>query len=148
MSFLGTKILQRMNNTLYPETEQHYQKRVFSVFFTLLSNNTPKCIQSPLYGPTKHHYQKRVLWVFWNVLGIKTLKTCLFGVFEFLSYENTKTRAKHTIWKKRITLQKQVFWVFLSLLRRKTPKSKQKTLYGKRKGHSERDVYFFFFLHS
>ncbi len=51
-----------MNNTLYPETEQYYQKRVFSVFsFTLLSNNTPKCIQSPLYGPTKHHYQKRVL---------------------------------------------------------------------------------------
>ncbi len=29
LSFLGDKMLKRMNSTLYGETEQHYLKRVF-----------------------------------------------------------------------------------------------------------------------
>ncbi len=37
-SFLCTKRLRRINSTLYQETEQHYHKRVFLVFFTFLGS--------------------------------------------------------------------------------------------------------------
>ncbi len=32
LSFIDTKMLQRMNSTLYRETEQHCQKQVFGCF--------------------------------------------------------------------------------------------------------------------
>ncbi len=45
-SFLDTKMLKVMNNTLNWETEQHYQMRVFWVFFTFLVTKTPNCMQN------------------------------------------------------------------------------------------------------
>ncbi len=71
-SFLRTKTLKRMENTLYGESEQHDQKHVFWVFSCLVFTKTPKCLQNTLFGVTKGLYQKRVIWVFLSVLGNKT----------------------------------------------------------------------------
>ncbi len=71
-SFLRTKTLKRMENTLYGESEQHDQKHVFRVFSCLVFTKTPKCLQNTLFGVTKGLYQKRVIWVFLSVLGNKT----------------------------------------------------------------------------
>ncbi len=60
-SFLRTKTLKRMENTLYGESEQHDQKHVFRVFSCLVFTKTPKCLQNTLFGVTKGLYQKRVI---------------------------------------------------------------------------------------
>ncbi len=45
-SFLDTKMLNLMNNTLNSDTEQPYQMRVISVFFTFLVTKTPNCMRN------------------------------------------------------------------------------------------------------
>ncbi len=64
---------------------------------------------------------EKCVWVFLSVLGNKALKTraiTLHGnkatftknlhlnVFELIIYQNTKTHAKHALWRNRITLPK------------------------------------------
>ncbi len=92
-----------MHSPLYRKTKEHYEKRVFYFiffstkmlkrlnssqwrhrttlpepfffFFTFLSIETPKCIQSILYEETKGNYEK-----------------CVMSVFEFLRYQKAKKR--------------------------------------------------------
>ncbi len=63
-------------------------------------------------------------------MGIKLTFTnnLHLSVFELLMYQNAKTNAKHTLWRKRITLPKHVFIVYLIMLPIKTIKYMQRTL--------------------
>ncbi len=49
-----------MNSTLYGETEQYYQKRAFSVYFSVLGAITPKCMQSTQYGEGKRQMKRYI----------------------------------------------------------------------------------------
>ncbi len=91
--------------TTFPETCN-------SIVYGMSVTNTlkKKKIESTLYGKTKEHYEKDVFWVFLSYLRTKRVNTY-------------KTPFMNIITKKLI------FLVFLSLLRRKTPKCTQSTLY-------------------
>ncbi len=74
-SFLRTKTLKRMENTLYGESEQHDQKHVFWIFFFLVFIKTPKCLQKhPIWGNERTLPETCHLSVL-SVLGNKTLNS-------------------------------------------------------------------------
>ncbi len=54
LSFFRTKRLKQYN-TLYRETEQHYQKMCFFIVLRLLGNKTPKSMIITRYGETKRY---------------------------------------------------------------------------------------------
>ncbi len=71
-------------------------------------------------------------------MGIKTTftKSLPLCVFELLTYLNAKTYAKLPLWRKRITLSKNKYFVFFfSILRRKIEKKNafKEPYMGKRK---------------
>ncbi len=92
---------------------------------------TLKCIQRLLYEDIKLPYQKSVFWKFFSVLGNKTINNK-----EITLYENRKQIAENVFFlcftKKNANLlisrnkkkhyQKNIFWVFLSLLPTKNAK--------------------------
>ncbi len=69
------------------------------------------------------YLKEHIFSMFMNVLSTKRLreckapymekqndltKTCIFGVFELVMYQNAKTHAKHPLWGNRTTLSKNV----------------------------------------
>ncbi len=80
---ISTKKLKCMPITLYGETERHYQKRVFFLLFLrVLSTKRLKCIERALFWNAEEHYQKQLYF---------------FCVFEYLTYQNHRTHAKHPV---------------------------------------------------
>ncbi len=79
-------------------------------------------MECSLHGKTKYHYQKSVY------LRTKTLKNIQTP---FMEKQNIITRNKYS---------KCVFFFFLSLMRTKTPKFMQSTLYAEPKRHYEKYV--------
>ncbi len=140
-------MLKLMNNNLNWETEQHYQMRVFWVFFffTFLAKPQIACETSFMWE--KNDITRSVFWVFLSVLGNKALKrraiilhwkkkqllprTCLEVFFSSLYTKSLKKRMQNTpLWRSRITLPKnKCFWVFFIMLPIKTLKYMQRSLY-------------------
>ncbi len=54
LSFIDTEMLQRMNSTLYRETEQHYQKQVFGCFSNYYVPKRQNVWKNTPYKKRKH----------------------------------------------------------------------------------------------
>ncbi len=87
----------------------------FQCFSSVLGTKMLKCIKYTLCWNIKQYYQKHDFFC-----------VC-FLVFN----EDAKIHAKYPLWRNRIALPKTCISVFSSLLRTKTPRWMQSTLYGK-----------------
>ncbi len=73
-----------MQNTLYGETEEHYQKHAFWVFLIMLPIKTLKYMQKTLFLGNE-----------------RTLReTCIMSVFKFIKYEKAKSHKLHSLLRK------------------------------------------------
>ncbi len=127
--FLSTRTPKHIESTLYGVTK-HYQKRVISVFLSILDTKMLKTMGNSPYSKPKH-YQNRPFWVFLSFLLYKHFNVCKTS---FMEKQNKITK-------------KRVFWVFLSRIGNKTPKCIRSTRYRETKRYEQKCIMgFFIFL--
>ncbi len=106
LSFLRTKTLIRLQNTVLWRQIIILPKTSILCVYELVTQKTQKCMQSNLYEEMKRCFQKRVFlsvqtlnrYKAWKSLDLnkkRTLrKTCLLSVFELITYQKPKPHAK------------------------------------------------------
>ncbi len=65
-------------------------------------------------------------------------------VFQFITYQNTKTHAKYPLWRNKITLPKNCHFKYFELVTYKNTKIHAKYLIWETKGHYDRIVLLLF----
>ncbi len=130
ISYWQTKTLKRIQNALYWETEQHYQKtcalsvfqlviiKIFKIYVKhLISGNETTFPETCCFVTFKHsrHLTLEKKKDMENTLYRKTkqlYQKTFFVCFELITYRNSKMRRNHPLLKKQKNVRKKCFDFF------------------------------------